>query len=319
MDMRALARTIEWRREIARAHERSAQRVRPALRVERCPACDHGEHATFVKIYGFEYRTCTGCGHLFLYDPPTPEAIAALYQGGSAQSEVYVGEALFQRRVEQIARPKAEFCREHIAPRGAWFDVGCGTGELLSVVRGLGWEPLGSEADPAHVRFAHARGLGVHEGYVSELPSEVRDRVRVISALNVLEHLPDPKRALARFTEPLPRGGHVVIEVPRHPSLSSFSNLLYPGLASRHIYPPDHLHIFTEASLEHVLAASGLTARAVWVFGQDYQELMYSSAANRGLDESPFFHRLLDGAERIQRAIDEENLSDVLFIVAEKV
>jgi hypothetical protein len=120
------------------------------------------------------------------------------------------------------------------------------------------------------------------------------------------------------LTAPLAPGAHVVVEVPRHPSISSFSNLLYPDLACRHIYPPDHMHIFTEASLERVLAASGLSARAVWVFGQDYQELVYSSAAHAGLGESAFLHRVLDISQAVQRAIDQENLCDVLFVVARK-
>jgi SAM-dependent methyltransferase len=318
LDMRSLERTIAWRRDIARQHEQTARRVSPSVNVPVCPACEHERHVPFVAIHGFSYHACERCGHLFLSNPPAPADIAALYQGGTAQADVYVGEELFRRRVERISRPKAEFCRAHIAPGGVWFDVGCGTGELLSVVRELGWSPRGSEADPAHVRFARQQGIPVDEGYVDELPAELRDSVRVISALNIVEHIPAPRHWLARLTAPLPPGGHVVVEVPRHPSISSFSNLLYPELASRHIYPPDHMHIFTEASLEHVLEACRLRARAVWIFGQDFQELVYSSAAHRGLPESPFFHQLLDAAGSIQRAIDGENLSDVLFVIAEK-
>jgi len=318
MDMRQLDRTIAWRRDMGRRHAENARRLKPALHVTACPACDGSDSAPFVEVYGFRYHECEACGHLFLQNPPAHDDIARLYQGATEQSHVYVGEDLFRRRVERVARPKASFCAEHIAPGGLWFDMGCGTAELLSVVRELGWEPRGCEADPAHVDFARARGIDVIRGYLSELPRELGANVRVLSALNLLEHLPDPKPSLVRLTAPLAPGAHVVIEVPRHPSLSSFSNLLYPSLACRHIYPPDHLHIFTEASLERVLDAAGLEARAVWVFGQDYQELMYSSAAHAGLGESAFFHRLLDGGGAIQRAIDAEDLCDVLFVVAVK-
>lgn len=318
MDMRALKRTIEWRRHMGRCHEEVARRLRPASSVERCPACDGPEHKAFIAVYGFDYHECTGCGHLFLQNPPSEGDIAALYRGASAQSEVYVGEELFQRRVEQISRPKAEFCRAYVEPPGVWFDVGCGTGELLHAARELGFEAHGSEADPAHVRFAQTRGLAVLEGYVTELPSAVAGRVRILSLLNLLEHIPAPRPWLERLTRPLPSGAYVMVEVPRHPSLSSFSNLLYPSLASRHIYPPDHMHIFTERSLELVLRESGLTAVGVWVFGQDFQELLYSSAAHAGLPESSFFHRLLDATGSIQTAIDRENLCDVLLVVARK-
>src|SRR5262245_23970273 len=108
MDMRALRRTIDWRRQMAEAHERTARRLQPAARRATCPACDGSEHAPFVDVYGFAYHECSGCGHLFLVNPPAPEAIADLYRkAGTEQARVYVGEELFQRRVEQIARPKA--------------------------------------------------------------------------------------------------------------------------------------------------------------------------------------------------------------------
>jgi hypothetical protein len=275
--------------------------------------------AASSRSTGFATTSAGAAGTCSFRNPPAAEDIAQLYQGATEQSKVYVGEELFRRRVEQIARPKATFCAEHIPAGGLWFDVGCGTGELLSVVRELGWEPCGSEADEAHVAFARSQGIDLIQGYVNELPVGLRSSVRVLSALNLLEHLPSPKRWLAQFTAPLEAGTHVVIEVPRHPSLSSLSNLLHPDLACRHIYPPDHMHIFTEPSLEHVLGACGLAARAVWVFGQDYQELMYSSAAHAGLAESAFFHQVLDATAAIQRAIDAENLCDVLFVIAKKL
>jgi Methyltransferase domain len=316
--MRSLSRTIEWRREMGRRHEESARRLRPALVVERCPACEGTEHALFVVVFGFSYHECAGCGHLFLHNPPAPDAIATLYAGTTQQTPIYVGEEVFRRRIEQIARPKADFCREHVAPPGIWFDVGCATGELLSAARELGFTPHGCEADSAHVEFARAQGFDVIAGYVDAVPPELVARARVLSLLNLLEHIPSPRSWLERLTAPLESGAHLLIEVPRHPSLSSFSNLLHPDLASRHIYPPDHLHIFTEASLEHVLRACHLEARALWVFGQDYQELLYSSAANAGLRESAFFHRLADASASIQRAIDAENLCDVLLVLAQK-
>jgi SAM-dependent methyltransferase len=318
LDMRTLQRTIAWRRQIALRHAENAGRFQPALRVTTCPACDGSSHALFVAVYGFDYHECSGCGHLFLSNPPDPAQIASLYQGSAVPAGVYDGDELFKRRVEQIARPKVEFCRTVIQPEGNWFDVGCGTGELLSVVREAGWIPRGCDADPAYVSFARREGLDVIEGYVDELPAELASSVRVISALNVLEHVPDPKGWLARLTGPLASGAHLVLEVPRHPSISSFSNLLYPALASRHIYPPDHLHIFSEASLEHVLEACQFQARALWVFGQDFQELMYSSAAHAGLAESAFFHRLLDASGAIQAAIDGQNLCDVQLVIAQK-
>jgi hypothetical protein len=135
MDMRQLDRTIAWRRSMGERHEQNARGLRPARQLTECPACTGGESAHFVEVYGFAYRECAACGHLFLANPPAHDDIARLYQGATEQSQVYVGEELFRRRVERIARPKASFCAEHIRAGGIWFDMGCGTAELLSVVR----------------------------------------------------------------------------------------------------------------------------------------------------------------------------------------
>jgi hypothetical protein len=318
IDMRALQRTIAWRREVARHHEQTASQLQPALDIERCPACEGGTHSLFVRVFGFDYHECASCGHLFLQNPPSDGAIAERYDGKPLQPMVYADPEMFRRRVEQIARPKAEFCREHVLPPGDWFDVGCATGELLQAVRELGFTPYGCESDASYVQFARTQGFEVIHGYVDRVPPERVAKARVLSALNLLEHIQSPRQWLAALTAPLEHGAYVLIEVPRHPSFSSFSNLLYPDMASRHIYPPDHLHIFTEASLEHVLRACRLEAQALWVFGQDFQELLYSSAAHAGLGESAFFHRLVDAAAPIQRAIDGENLCDVLLVLARK-
>ena len=66
MDMRALRRTIDWRRQMALAHEDTARKLRPAALRSSCPACDGTAHTPFVEIYGFVYHECGACGHLFL-------------------------------------------------------------------------------------------------------------------------------------------------------------------------------------------------------------------------------------------------------------
>jgi hypothetical protein len=117
MDMRQLDRTIAWRRNMGERHEQNARRLSPALHVAACPACDGGDSTPFVEVYGFRYRECATCGHLFLANPPAHEDIARMYQGATEQAQVYVGEELFRRRVERIARPKASFCESSAGSR----------------------------------------------------------------------------------------------------------------------------------------------------------------------------------------------------------
>jgi 2-polyprenyl-3-methyl-5-hydroxy-6-metoxy-1,4-benzoquinol methylase len=69
-------------------------------------------------------------------------------------------------------------------------DVGCGRGELLSVLAGEGIETLGVDTDPSMVAEARARGLEVYEkDAVAFLRERPEHSLGAIIALHVVEHL----------------------------------------------------------------------------------------------------------------------------------
>ncbi len=317
--MRDLDRSLRWRKDMAEAHERSALAARPGPSRQACPICGESARRRLVLVHRFAYDECARCEHVFVANPPAAETICRIYeQAGTAQASVYLADSVFERRVERIARPKADFCAAYVPRGGVWLDIGCGPGELLCAVRELGYAPLGYEADPRHVAFAQMRGLEIRPGYQSEPEIPTGKGVAVVSALNVLEHQLDPSRWLSTLCKGLAPGAHAVLEVPRHPSLSSLSCQMHPHLASRHIYPPDHLHVFSEQSLARLLEHCSLEPVAVWTFGQDFQELLYTAAASAALGESDLFSRVVGACPEVQRALDEARLSDVLFVVARK-
>lgn len=325
MDMRSLKRTLQWRRDLAERHRALAARIAvrgPAL--AQCPVCDGRERERFVEVFGFAYDECKTCGHVFSVTPPTDEMVRQIYAEDEAaragQAAVYVDEDLFAKRVERIARPKIEHVRQSVEPSGTWVDIGCATGEILTAASQAGWKPLGVEADPTEVAFARKRGLTIIEAYVTpDNASEYLSDAAVLSMLNILEHVPRPAELLAGLTAPLRSGAHVVLEVPRHPSLSSFANQLFPATAYRHIQAPEHLHIFSERSCDLVLQRAGLRAVSVWTFGQDFQEFVTSAAVAAGAGETAMLSRVLDMTPALQQAIDDSELSDILFVVARKV
>ena len=73
----------------------------------------------------------------------TDESVRRLYQElgeiRRAQASLYGDEALFDRRIAQIARPKVEHVRSIVPADGIWLDVGCATGELLVAATDAGW------------------------------------------------------------------------------------------------------------------------------------------------------------------------------------
>ena len=96
-------------------------------------------------------------------------------------------------------------------------DAGCGTGGMLDLYRS--WpdaEAIGLDFSPSALGFSHNRG---HErlvgGDLTALPFRTAT-FDVITALDVLEHVPDDARAAAEISRVLKPGGILVATVPAY-------------------------------------------------------------------------------------------------------
>ena len=320
-----MARSVVWKRDVAAKQRVLAERL-AERRFDRttCPICEAGEFRLFVEVYGYPYCECARCGHIFSQRPPLPVAAEALYAGGEAgeqsvQADIYAVDSLFAARVELVARPKVDFVSQRLRPAGRWIDIGCGVGDLVLAACARGWDASGIDTDPVEVAFGQARGARIERSRLDDTnAARLLDGAQVVSLINVLEHLLDPAELLRVIAAGTGPDTHVVLEVPRHPSVSSLANRAFPELCARHIYPPDHLHVFTEQSLDLLLAQSGLEAKAVWCFGQDQWELVSSVAATAGGDDPPLYRELLACVGEMQAIIDARGLSDTMFVITRK-
>lgn len=326
LDPQGLNRGVAWKLRIARKQAALAEAVRHT-QSERpdCPICGARRWHVYVEVYAYPYVECEECGHLFLQRLPSAAAVRALYASErgdtkSVQSDVYGIAGLFERRVATIAAPKVDYVTRHLGRAGRWIDVGAGVGELVVAAQRAGWDCLGLEVDPEEVRFAESVGARVRRVELEPgNASALLESADVVSLLNLAEHVVDPAAFLGFVAKAMPSWGRVVIEVPRHPSFSSFALRCMPGVAHRHIYPPDHLHVFSDRSLDRLLARCELDAEHVWRFGQDAYELIMSLACARGGGGDDVEEAVRDSVPALQEAIDRCGLSDVLFVIARKV
>ena len=326
IDLQKLNRNVSWKLDIAAKQEKLASRLMSdRLKLTACPICRCEEFHIFVEVFAYPYCECTNCGHIFSQKPPHPDAIKGLYtaddkEKASVQAEVYTNKDLFALRVETIAKPKVKYVTERVPKKGKWVDFGCGVGEIVSAAEAAGWEAIGLESDPEETEFANARGINVKNVFISgnNIKEYVENAV-VVSFFNILEHLLDPQEFLKAITSTIPKDAHVVIEVPRHPSISSFTNRTFPEMASRHIYSPDHLHVFTEKSIDFALKENDLLPQNIWLFGQDFYEMASSMVAKNNGTVSELHDEILKNSNCIQKAIDESELSDTMIIIAKKI
>lgn len=147
---------------------------------------------------------------------------------------------LLRRRVRDLAPGQA-------------LDIGAAGGGNTRVLESLGWEVLALEFSADGAAVAAERGLQVIRADAQCLP--VADAsLDLVTALDVLEHLPDHEQAAAEIHRVLRPGGTLVAAVPVDMRLWSEHDVAVGH--ERRYAPPEFLGLLEAAGLEIVEARS---------------------------------------------------------------
>ena len=114
-----------------------------------------------------------------------------------------------------------EMIAEHIQPCGTAVDVGCGTGDLLSLLVDKTHQVIGIDSSPgmldqARRRFTRIQKIDLRLGEVEHLP--IRDQTVDAAVMNmVLHHLSQPEQGIREIYRILkPRSLFVITEFAKH-------------------------------------------------------------------------------------------------------
>jgi 2-polyprenyl-3-methyl-5-hydroxy-6-metoxy-1,4-benzoquinol methylase len=201
------------------------------------------------------------------------------------------------REVRHLIRP------EH---GGTLLDVGCGNGDFLLKAERAGWRALGVDLDPRAVASCRRAGLAASEGTIEtvDIPPASLDAV---GFAHVLEHLHQPRRALARARDLLRPGGLLWLATP---NLSSAGHAHF-GADWLGLDPPRHLVVFTRRALEALVVQTGfeIVARpaasfTAWI----YLESALLAAGGRPSAATRLRARLTDATALVRPERSEELL-----------
>ncbi len=272
--------------------------------------------ATADRAFGvpgtFTVARCRGCGFLYQRPRVADESLAACYPDayprhqepspripfkGSAgrQRAVRVAletglgyRALAERRAGWLTRLRGRLLLRRLRwdcppwrGQGRYLDVGCGSGAALGVARALGWRTAGIEVDAAAAEKARRFADELHAGDVLTAPV-APGRFDVVTAMHVLEHVPDPVGMLRRMLEWLAPGGLLIVEVPNAGGLGA---RLF-GRAWSGLELPRHLSHFTPESLGRAVERAGGRVEWCWQRAQPRHYLWSLGhwLGDRGLD-----------------------------------
>ena len=185
----------------------AAARTPEMERLSHCLLCDSGQ----IHVVDAEYNLCrcAACGFVFDNPRPTFAAIVDFYSTPKKYDTWLVvensREKLWKRRLKKLLKH---------AGRGHLLDVGTGTGQFLNIARPHFNRVSGTEVSQIALRIAKEKyGLDLSQGQIedSNLPKNSFD---TITLFHVLEHVPDPKKTIARCKELLKVEGVLLVCVP---------------------------------------------------------------------------------------------------------
>ena len=156
-----------------------------------------------------------------------------------------------------------KFCLQDISVvKGKVLDIGCGRGSMCKAVKQyrLDLELFGCDISKRSLGFARKNVKDVRFVYggVEDLPFP-DENFDAVLMFDVLEHVPDPKRALSEIKRVLKKGGTFHLACPTEGSWATLYGLLWNifhlNLKKQHI---GHIHMFTLESLRKLIRPSGL-------------------------------------------------------------
>ena len=244
-----------------------------AVEVEEvsCPLCGCGEGKLLsMQLDRFGVVRCRRCGLVRLSPRPTAAAARKLYAEdyylyGGYDDYVRTFET-YRALFEKYFATRLGLVRRHVRGPGRLLECGCAHGFQLDWLRRQGWEVAGNEVSPHAAAYARDRlGLSVLEGPLetAPLPAAAFD---VIYMVDILEHLSDPRPALANVRRALSPGGVLLVQCPYELyHWEKIAQALWQGKKPGTIAPdavPYHLLFFVPRTLRMMLETSGFIIRA---------------------------------------------------------
>jgi 2-polyprenyl-3-methyl-5-hydroxy-6-metoxy-1,4-benzoquinol methylase len=147
---------------------------------------------------------------------------------------------------------------ERIKPAGELLDVGAAYGEFLQRAAKRGrWNLSGVEIDPKAARQAGlAAKADVRSGPIEEQTFN-RYYFDIITAFELIEHLPEPRNTIRQIHEWLKPDGIFCLSTP---NLNKLKNRISKVGRDNFYIPPEHLLYFNRRALRIMLETVGYTA-----------------------------------------------------------
>ncbi len=277
-----------------------------------CRACDLQETAIRFMVGEYPILACRHCRSLTTSARMQAREAQGFYDheyfhGGDYRDYPATEKILKRNFIRLVQRLK------DVQPNGALLEVGCAYGFFLDLAR-TQWQVTGVDISREAITSCEPRFPGtVFAGDIRDLDLPVESFDWVV-AWDVVEHLDDPRRTIARIFELLMPGGRLALTTGDSSSLAA--RLM--GRRWRLLTPPSHLTFFSRQGMHTMLTEIGFGTIHFATMGyhrsMDFAAFRllgparYSALARR----LPALHSFL------QLRSFYVDLGDIMFVIARK-
>lgn len=231
----------------------------------KCNLCGKDDTKLLFTLYGLNVVKCKGCSLEYVNPRLSDEELQKIYNENYYDNPDFYSEEdgkhygydhYFQDKdniqlnfVKRISR-----IGKLMPGKGKFLDVGCAAGFVLDLARKDGWEVYGVDLSAEAIEYGkNELGLNVQQKILSEAGFE-DEFFDVVTILDVIEHLPDPRNEIKEMAKVLKKDGLLVVTTPNVGSL-------VPKIIGKHWLEykrvREHIYFFSNKTLRKMLEGEG--------------------------------------------------------------
>ncbi len=197
------------------------------------------------------YYTCDECNVRFVF-PQNWKKLEELYKNKFRDKISFKQHIVF--RLPFSKRHENTFKFLENLEKGKLLDIGAGEGKFSWLMQKKGWKVTAIEPTTHYAEFARKTyNLKVENIFIDDFKTE--EKFDLINFSAILEHLPDPLKALHRLKTLLNENGRIFIRVP-HETSEWFAST--------------HLFLFSKKSLKILFKNANLNIEKIEKIGKEY-------------------------------------------------
>lgn len=214
-----------------------------------CPICISQnfielQSGNFNNLNG--YVRCRECKSIYLRLPIPSAELGDYYSNYYSDSNMDIPEVAKNSLLKTIKT--FENYRSKI---NTICDIGYGAGTLLSAAEALGWKCAGSEFADKSIRLGVEKGWRVHKGSLG--PFDLTGPFDVVTMIETLEHVTDPRELVKHAANRLRKGGLIYGTTPNSESLNA--RMLKDDWSI--VSYPEHPTLLSKKAIRHLLTEMG--------------------------------------------------------------